>query len=637
MTQALLRPPVADPSPAGPLSRRRLGQGLFAGVAAAAVTTMLPVEEAAAITRAHRRRCRHFHQCPQHPSHTCRHLHRCKHRNHKAPTTTTPSDPPADPPVQPPTEPTGEAPAEPRVEEPVETPAEPPVQEPVETPAEPPVEEPVEPPVEAPPAEPGFADAPLPTAASLHLASRFTYGMTPALHEQMRAAGSPEAWFEAQLDPAAIADAEADAIAVVVGLARPRRRRHLAARPGRGRGRLGGDGELRPLVPAPPHLLRAPGAGGDDRVLGEPPPRPVHDDGVFTYRADYGKVIRSHALGRFDQMLVAAITHPAMGISLDNARSTKKAPNENLGRELLELHTVGARQPHRGRREGLRADPHRLPGGHVDAPGRPTTTPRSHWTGPVKVLDFTHANADADGRAVTEAYLTYLAHHPRTAERIARKLAVRFVSDTPSDGARRPPGAGVPRQRHRDQAGAAGAGRLRRSSRPRPGSRCAPHRRRRRHPPGARRTRSPGRSSDESARQRDPVADRRRSGRRRSTGPGPTGSPRTTGPGRRRHGCWPPSTPTTRWRAVVAQAGHDLPRRRRRGCPHAGRPVRRAGRPPVPAAPRQAGAGPAARGVLPGHRSRGRRPRSPLATRSCSGSIPVLLTTLLDTPDHMHR
>ena len=52
-------------------------------------------------------------------------------------------------------------------------------------------------------------------------------------------------------------------------------------------------------------------------------------------------MIRSHALGRFDQMLVAAVTHPATGISLDNASSTKSAPNENLGRELLELHTVG--------------------------------------------------------------------------------------------------------------------------------------------------------------------------------------------------------------------------------------------------------------------------------------------------------
>ena len=69
----------------------------------------------------------------------------------------------------------------------------------------------------------------------------------------------------------------------------------------------------------------------------------------------------------------------------------------------------------------------------MDAPGDASYDTASHWTGPVKVLGFSHANADSDGRAVTEAYLTYLARHPKTAERIARKLAVRFVSDAPSD------------------------------------------------------------------------------------------------------------------------------------------------------------------------------------------------------------
>jgi len=59
--------------------------------------------------------------------------------------------------------------------------------------------------------------------------------------------------------------------------------------------------------------------------------------------------------------------------------------------------------------------------------------PTSHWTGAVKVLDFTHPNTSSDGRAVTKAYLDHLAHHPATARRIARKLAVRFVSDSPSD------------------------------------------------------------------------------------------------------------------------------------------------------------------------------------------------------------
>ena len=46
-------------------------------------------------------------------------------------------------------------------------------------------------------------------------------------------------------------------------------------------------------------------------------------------------------------------------------------------------------------------------------------------------MGFSDANADADGRDLTRRYLTYLAHHPATAAALARKLAVKFVSDDP--------------------------------------------------------------------------------------------------------------------------------------------------------------------------------------------------------------
>src|SRR6266436_7365962 len=65
------------------------------------------------------------------------------------------------------------------------------------------------------------------------------------------------------------------------------------------------------------------------------------------------EVIRAHVLGRFSDMLLAAETHPAMLIYLDNARSIgpdsiaglrqKRGLNENLAREILELHTLGVR------------------------------------------------------------------------------------------------------------------------------------------------------------------------------------------------------------------------------------------------------------------------------------------------------
>src|SRR6266404_4918852 len=65
------------------------------------------------------------------------------------------------------------------------------------------------------------------------------------------------------------------------------------------------------------------------------------------------EVIRANVLGRFSDMLLAAESHPAMLIYLDNARSIgpdsiaglrqKRGLNENLAREILELHTLGVR------------------------------------------------------------------------------------------------------------------------------------------------------------------------------------------------------------------------------------------------------------------------------------------------------
>ncbi len=59
--------------------------------------------------------------------------------------------------------------------------------------------------------------------------------------------------------------------------------------------------------------------------------------------------------------------------------------------------------------------------------------PWYHWVGPVRVLGFNHANAsETGGEAVANALFDYLAHHPTTAKRLAKKLAIRFVSDNPS-------------------------------------------------------------------------------------------------------------------------------------------------------------------------------------------------------------
>jgi uncharacterized protein (DUF1800 family) len=73
-----------------------------------------------------------------------------------------------------------------------------------------------------------------------------------------------------------------------------------------------------------------------------------------------------------------------------------------------------------------------LTGRTVDNNGKFYYDPKRHWTGAVKVLDFAHPNEDAAaGFELGEAYLAYLISHPSTANRIAFKLARRFVCDDP--------------------------------------------------------------------------------------------------------------------------------------------------------------------------------------------------------------
>lgn len=143
-------------------------------------------------------------------------------------------------------------------------------------------------------------------------------------------------------------------------------------------------------------------------------------------------VLRTHALGKFRHALNAAITHPAMLIWLDNADSTATNLNENLGRELLELHTVGV--GHYTEADVL--DSARILTGH----SRDWNTlsyryrPENHAVGAVRVMGFRHENrSHSRGHLVLTDYLNYLARHRATAKRIARRLAVRFIDDEPSE------------------------------------------------------------------------------------------------------------------------------------------------------------------------------------------------------------
>jgi Protein of unknown function (DUF1800) len=270
------------------------------------------------------------------------------------------------------------------------------------------------------------------SAAARHLVGRFSYGLTPELAADVRNAGGAKQWFEQQLQPARISDPRADQLRAWW----PSLSRDCTELWHRQRDDVEGGWEVMEQYQSWLLLRRMRSRRQVLEMVTELWENhfnvPVNGDAQCFWRADYGDVVRAHALDRFEDLLQAVITHPAMLINLDNVSSSGAHPNENLGRELLELHTVG-----RGEydEDDVKASARILTGWSVDMWDTFTEEYRArwHWRGPVKVMGFEHENADADGRAVTSAYLRYLARHPATARRVARKLAVKFVSDVPSE------------------------------------------------------------------------------------------------------------------------------------------------------------------------------------------------------------
>jgi uncharacterized protein (DUF1800 family) len=141
-------------------------------------------------------------------------------------------------------------------------------------------------------------------------------------------------------------------------------------------------------------------------------------------------VIRKHAFGTFKDMLWAMITHPAMIVYLDNQNNTKYGGNQNLARELLELHTLGVDAGFK--QADVSATALLLTGLSVDRNGAMVYLPDQHQTGAVKVFGTRYVNAGAAGGLATiKSLVTNLARNPKTAHSLALDLARRFVSDAP--------------------------------------------------------------------------------------------------------------------------------------------------------------------------------------------------------------
>ncbi len=155
--------------------------------------------------------------------------------------------------------------------------------------------------------------------------------------------------------------------------------------------------------------------------------------------------IRPNALGKFKDLLSATMHHPAMLYYLDNVQNRAGKINENYGRELLELHTlgVGGGYTQTDVTELSRA----LTGLGINLTDKTPKLPKRYGDDYVRngIFEFNPARHDykekrilghvIQGRGLAEIdeVVGLLASHPSTAKHISRELAVYFVSDNPSD------------------------------------------------------------------------------------------------------------------------------------------------------------------------------------------------------------
>lgn len=154
--------------------------------------------------------------------------------------------------------------------------------------------------------------------------------------------------------------------------------------------------------------------------------------------------IRPHVRGSFRDMLLSVLTHPAMLVYLDNVSNTAGRGNENLARELLELHTLGVNGGYSQDdvREvariltgmGLRPltpgrkNPHDHP--LAKARGEFLFDPYKHQGGAKQVLGQT---IDGGGFAEVEALVDLLATHPATARHVSGKLRRYLLGEAGSE------------------------------------------------------------------------------------------------------------------------------------------------------------------------------------------------------------
>jgi uncharacterized protein (DUF1800 family) len=157
------------------------------------------------------------------------------------------------------------------------------------------------------------------------------------------------------------------------------------------------------------------------------------------------RAIRPHALGKFRDLLVATLHHPAMLRYLDNSDNAAGHLNENYAREIMELHTMGVGSGYT--QADVEALARILTGVGIDLkPEDPKLKPELQSQlvrdGAFEFNPARHDYADKvflghpiQGRGLAEVdeAIDILVRHPATATHLCRQIAAYFVSDNPQD------------------------------------------------------------------------------------------------------------------------------------------------------------------------------------------------------------
>ncbi len=153
------------------------------------------------------------------------------------------------------------------------------------------------------------------------------------------------------------------------------------------------------------------------------------------------EAIRPHVTGRFADMLKAVVTHPFMLLYLDQVSSVgpnsavgrKRGAglNENLARELLELHTLGVGAPYT--QDDVRQMAELLTGLTFSPRRGFVFRPEMAEPGAKRILGKRYGGGTPRLEQVFEA-LEDLALRPETARHLCTRLATHFVADSPDPG-----------------------------------------------------------------------------------------------------------------------------------------------------------------------------------------------------------